>query len=279
MLYGGKRKQSDATYALFFMMIDSSDHITGKTGLTPTVTLSKAGASYAAPSGAVTEIANGLYKVAGNATDSNTLGPLFVHATATGADPIDIQYEIVNYDPFTFKPPVSLASTDVTGNLPADIQSVKGTTQTARDLGAALPAAAPGANGGLPTTNGSKLNQTADLTAGQSVGVSGDFSATMKTSLNAATPASVQNIPVDGTLQTEVNTIADAAIKSTTFSAGAIDQAAIASGVKIDLVDAPNTTALAAVKSALDLLGVNVKQINSTSLTGDGSVSTPWGPA
>lgn len=55
-------------------------------------------------------------------------------------------------------------------------------------LAVALPNAAPGANGGLPTTNGTKLNQTVDLTAGQSVGISGDFSDTMKTSLNSATP-------------------------------------------------------------------------------------------
>jgi hypothetical protein len=46
---------------------------------------------------------------------------------------------------------------------------VAGTSQTARDLGNALPVAAPGANGGLPTTNGSKLLQTADLTAGQTI--------------------------------------------------------------------------------------------------------------
>jgi hypothetical protein len=36
----------------------------------------------------------------------------------------------------------------------------------------ALPNAIPAANGGLPTTNGTKLNQTADLTAGQSIAVS-----------------------------------------------------------------------------------------------------------
>jgi len=46
---------------------------------------------------------------------------------------------------------------------------------------------APGAANGAPTTDGSKLNQTVDLTANQSIGVSGDFSATMKTSLNNAT--------------------------------------------------------------------------------------------
>ncbi len=48
-------------------------------------------------------------------------------------------------------------------------------------------AGAPGANNGLPTTNGTKLNQTVDLTAGQSIGISGDFSATMKTSVTQQT--------------------------------------------------------------------------------------------
>lgn len=50
-----------------------------------------------------------------------------------------------------------------------DVAQVNGTAQTARDLGNALPSAAPGANGGLPTTNGTKINQTADLTAGQTI--------------------------------------------------------------------------------------------------------------
>jgi hypothetical protein len=94
-------KQSSAVFPLLFLMLDSTDHISPKTGLTPTVTLSKNGATFAAPSGAVTEIANGWYKVAANATDSNTLGPLILHATATGADPTDAFFEVVAYDPQT----------------------------------------------------------------------------------------------------------------------------------------------------------------------------------
>lgn len=35
-----------------------------------------------------------------------------------------------------------------------------------------LPDAVPGANGGLPTTNGTKINQTVDLTSGQSIACS-----------------------------------------------------------------------------------------------------------
>lgn len=80
-------------------MVDSTDHVTPKTGLSPTVTLSKAGGSFASPSGAVTEIANGWYKVAGNATDTNTLGALILHATGTGADPTDIYFDVIAIDP------------------------------------------------------------------------------------------------------------------------------------------------------------------------------------
>jgi len=75
---------------LVFLMVQSSDHITGLTGASPTVTISKNGAAFASPSGAVTEISSGWYKVAGNATDTNTAGPLALHATATSGDPTDI---------------------------------------------------------------------------------------------------------------------------------------------------------------------------------------------
>jgi hypothetical protein len=114
-------KQGSASYPLVFLLVSSTDHITGATGLTPTVTISKAGGAFAAPAGPVTEVGNGVYKVAGNATDTATLGPLALHATATGADPCDALYEVVAFDP-----------------------------QASLNLGlSALPAAAPGAAGGL----------------------------------------------------------------------------------------------------------------------------------
>jgi len=94
------RQKSSTSYPINFLMVDATDHVTGKTGLTPTVTLSKNGAAFAAAAGAVTEISSGWYSLAGNATDRNTLGELLVHAVASGADPFDIQYAIVDYDPF-----------------------------------------------------------------------------------------------------------------------------------------------------------------------------------
>lgn len=85
---------------LLFLMVQSSDHISALTGATPTVTISKNGAAFASPSGTVTEIANGWYKVAGNATDTGTNGPLALHATAASGDPTDLVVaEIVAYNP------------------------------------------------------------------------------------------------------------------------------------------------------------------------------------
>jgi hypothetical protein len=92
--------QSSTQSALLFFLTDETDHISPLTGASPTVTLSKNGGSFASPSGAVSEIGSGWYKVAGNATDTGTLGPLALHATATGADPCDIIVAlIVAYDP------------------------------------------------------------------------------------------------------------------------------------------------------------------------------------
>lgn len=95
------RKVSSTTYPIVFMMVDSTDHITGETGLTPTVTISKNGGSYGAAAGAVSEIANGIYALAGNATDRNTLGELWVHADGgAGVDKSDFKVDIVSHDPY-----------------------------------------------------------------------------------------------------------------------------------------------------------------------------------
>jgi len=81
-------KQS-TVYTRVFLMVQSSDHVTGLTGATVAVSLSKAGSAFAAAGGTVSEIGNGFYKVALIVTDTNTLGDLAFHATATSADPTD----------------------------------------------------------------------------------------------------------------------------------------------------------------------------------------------
>lgn len=96
------RQQNSTTYPIPFFMADDIDHISGETGLVPTVTICKSGAlAFGAAAGTVTEAGNGWYWLAGNAVDRNTLGELLIHASAANADPTDISCMIVNYNPFT----------------------------------------------------------------------------------------------------------------------------------------------------------------------------------
>jgi hypothetical protein len=145
-------QQSTATQPLLFLLVSSSDHNSPLTGASPTVTLSKNGGAFVPPNGLTTEVGSGWYKVAGNATDSNTLGPLVLHATATGADPTDVVFPVVAFNPLS-----------------------------ATNLGlSALPTANPAASGGLPTvdaSNGVKLS--VGTGAGQVNVASGKVPATM----------------------------------------------------------------------------------------------------
>lgn len=93
-------KQSDISKAVVFLMVDSSDHISGKTGLSPTVTISKNGGAFASPSGTVSEIGSGWYKLTPASADVDTLGPLLIHAQAAGADPVDLEYQVLAFDPY-----------------------------------------------------------------------------------------------------------------------------------------------------------------------------------
>ena len=86
-------------YTRMFLMVDSADHVTGKAGLTVTVTLSKAGAAFGAAGGSVSEVSSGWYKIALTTTDTGTLGDLAFHCTATGADPTDFVDQVTDWTP------------------------------------------------------------------------------------------------------------------------------------------------------------------------------------
>lgn len=133
-------QQNQTAQPLEFLMVDSADHVTPKTGLSPTVTISKNGGSFASPSGAVSEIGNGWYKVAGNATDSNTLGPLLLHATGSGADPSDDRYDVVSYNP---QDSVRLGLTALPNAAAGASGSFFLNTDTLAELSSGAPAATP----------------------------------------------------------------------------------------------------------------------------------------
>jgi hypothetical protein len=77
---------SGTTPTIVILLVSTADDKTAITGVTPTVTLSKAGAAFAAATNAPSEIASGFWKIALTATETNTAGALIVRATATGAD-------------------------------------------------------------------------------------------------------------------------------------------------------------------------------------------------
>lgn len=87
----------NVAYTRAFFMTLSSDHITGATGKTVTVTLSKAGAAFAAAGGSVTEIGSGWYYISLTTTDTNTLGDLTFHCTASGCDATDFVDQILAF--------------------------------------------------------------------------------------------------------------------------------------------------------------------------------------
>lgn len=86
-------KLATAADKLVFMT-SSTDHVTGATGLTLTITASKAGGAFAAITPTVTERGNGWYALALTASHTDTLGDLGLHITSAGADPTDLLWEV-----------------------------------------------------------------------------------------------------------------------------------------------------------------------------------------
>jgi hypothetical protein len=122
-------KQSEATAArrlIYFRLIDSADHLTPKTGVTLSagdLKVSKAGGAKANHAGTWAELAGGEYTYTPTTGEVDTLGEATFSLIKTGIDPVARLVLVVPHDPFD-----------------------------AVRLGlSALPNAAAGAAGGLPT--------------------------------------------------------------------------------------------------------------------------------
>lgn len=86
-------KQSTARNLMVFLTA-SSDHVTGLTGATLTITASKNGAAFAPITPTVTERGDGWYNLALTSAHTDTLGDLVLHITAASADPIDLREQV-----------------------------------------------------------------------------------------------------------------------------------------------------------------------------------------
>lgn len=104
MPYMGLLKKSTAVNKTI-LMIDSADHITGKTGLAAGITkyITKAAGTPAATTITTSELdatnVKGVYKLAFADSDVDTLGDFQLHLTATGADPADYWWTVNSFLP------------------------------------------------------------------------------------------------------------------------------------------------------------------------------------
>jgi len=252
-------KQSSTAYPLVFLMIDSADHLAAKTGLSPTVTVRKVGGSFATPTGAVTEIANGWYQVAGNATDSATLGPLLLHATATGADPTDMLYEVVAHD---VQDAVRLGLTA----MPNAAAAASGGLPT---IGVTIPNATAGAAGGLfiAGTNAATTVTTAFTSTftGNLTGSVASVTGAVNSVTTGVTRAASQHVIVDsGTVTTVTNQLAGSAIATAVWQDATAGDFTVTSSIGKNL-KADDTTPGSA--NGHFIAGTNAATTITTSLT------------
>lgn len=80
-------------------MTDTTDHVSGKTGLTLTVTASKDGAAFAGISPGVGDLGSGWYVMTLTTVHTNTLGDLALHITAAATDPTDLLDQVISFLP------------------------------------------------------------------------------------------------------------------------------------------------------------------------------------
>ncbi len=123
------RYLGDTTRVLSFLLVSSTDKTTPITGISPTVTLSKNGGTFNSCTGTVSEVANGWYKLVPSVADVNTLGSLVLHATGTGADPTDVEFDMIAIDPFATSVAVEATSTRAaigmnTANLDTQLETI-----------------------------------------------------------------------------------------------------------------------------------------------------------
>lgn len=264
-MFQGLLKQS-TSITVTVLVISSTDHIAGKTGLSAGLTIyaSKGGATPAPITPTTVEIdatnTPGVYALTLTTTHTNTVGELQLHITGTGADPADYKWQVTARLPDDLAFPATSGRgmvVDAAGLVDANMvksgPSGSGTAQTAKDLGAST-------------------TQT------------GDSYARLGAPAGASVSADVAAIKGDtGTILTDVNTGAGAIYSRLGAPAGAsmaADIAAVKSDTGTTLTDA------IAIKTQTDkltfthagVLDANVHYVNDVKVNGNGQAGTEWGP-
>lgn len=235
--------QQSTTYTFTFLMVLTSDHLSPATGKTVTVNLSKAGATFAAAAGTVTEIGNGWYKCAFTTADTGTLGDISINATATACDPTDSREQIVSW----------------TTNLDATISS----RSTYAGGAVASVTGAVGSVTGLTAANLDVAVSTRLATAGYTAPTTPPTAAAIRTEMDAN---STKLVNLDAAVSTR-STFAGGAVASVTGAVGSV------TGLNSSLVDAAISTRATpaqvqtSVAAELDAAGTELTAIPGTAAT------------
>lgn len=174
-----------------FLMVQTSDHVTGLTGATVTVNIAKNGGVFGAAAGSVAEIGAGgtgpagWYKVTLTTADTDTVGDLAFHCTATSADPTDFKCQVVTDLPGTAQTGDSYAIINGASGSVATKTAVDG-IKTKTDF---LPSVTAGGAGGvfIAGTNAATTVTTALTTTftGDLTGKVGSLDTQAKADVNA----------------------------------------------------------------------------------------------
>lgn len=279
----GFLKQSTAAN-ITILMIDSSDHITGKTGLTLTIYATKAAGTPASISPTVTELdstnVKGLYKLALTTSHTDTLGELQLHITATGADPADYKWQVSTYLP-------GEAAT-LQADQAVNVTKFGGTTVTARDLGASVLLSNGTGAGQISLSSGTVTVGTNNDKSGYSLANGAITAAVIATDAIDADAIAADAVTE---IQNGLSTLNAAGVRSAVGLASANLDTQLSTiddyiDTEVAAILAAVDTEVAAIKAKTDSLtfttagqvDANVQSINDTALIGDGSI-TPWGPA
>lgn len=275
-------KQSTARSILIFMS-DANDNVTGKAGLTLTITASKNGAGFASISPNVTDLTGGWYTLDLTTAHTDTLGDFGLNVTGSNATPLSTIMQVVADLPGASVSSVSGSVGSVTGNVGGNVVGSVGSVLAAVTIAAASIAAFWDRLTSALTTAGSigKLLVDNIDAAISSRLASGSYTAPDNTAIAAIQaktdllPASPANEATSAAIQAKTDLIpASPADEATSQAIGVIVTAIQA---KTDLLPASpaSETTVAAVQTAVAAIPTNPLLTNDSRLnTLDALVST-----
>lgn len=222
-------------------MADNGDHLTGKTGLTLAVSISKNCGAFEAISPTVVERGNGWYAISLTTGDTDTAGDLVIRATSAGADPGERLVVVYEYKAAKSPDGEPLAQEATSTAIKAKTDSL---TFTGNDLHATLDGEAVKLAANQPDYAPAKAGDEMALTPSYDPA---------KTAATAAAVAAVQAALTGKSSQVSVDAIA-AGLGPLALSSDVVTLANAVNGLALGLGDLATANAVAAVNTLATFL-------------------------